>query len=159
MAKVLIVYYSRSGNTAKMAEAVKQGVSEVEGVSVEMKKVEETKPEDLLKADGIIMGSPVYYGTMAAELKRLIDESVKFHGKLDGKVGGAFASAGVMGGGIETTVVDILRALMIHGMIVKGDFKGAHYGSVSVGAPDKTARDGCRRLGSTVAELARKLFG
>ena len=159
MAKVLVVYYSRSGNTAKMAEAVGEGAREVKGVAVEVKKVEEARIEDLLSADGIILGSPVYYGTMAAELKKFIDESVKLHGKLDGKVGGAFASSGVMGGGLETTVLDILNSLMVHGMIVKGDFKGPHYGAVSVRAPDKTALEGCRRLGRSVAELAKTLFG
>jgi multimeric flavodoxin WrbA len=63
-------------------------------------------------------GSPTYYGTMAWELKKLLDESVKFHGKLRGKVGGAFTSSANVGGGNETTVLDILKALLIHGMVV-----------------------------------------
>ena len=157
MAKVLIVYYSRSGNTEQMAEAVKEGAAEIEGVEVEVKKVEETVPEDLLEADGVIMGSPTYYGTMASEVKRLIDDSVKFHGKLNGTVGGAFASSGVMGGGLETTVMDILKCLLIHGMIVQGNSQGAHYGAVSVGAPNDSARKECRKLGKSVAELTLKL--
>jgi len=157
MAKVLIVYYSRSGNTEQMAEAVKEGAAEVEGVEVEVKKVEETVPEDLLEADGIILGSPTYYGTMASEVKKLIDDSVKFHGKLNGTVGGAFASSGVMGGGLETTVMDILKCLLIHGMIVQGNSQGAHYGAVSVGAPGDAARKECRKLGKSVAELTVKL--
>ena len=159
MAKVLIVYYSRSGNTEQMAEAVKEGAAEVEGVEVEVKKVEETVPEDLLEADGIILGSPTYYGTMASEVKKLIDDSVKFHGKLNGTVGGAFASSGVMGGGLETTVMDILKCLLIHGMIVQGNSQGAHYGAVSVGAPGDAARKECRKLGKSVAELTLKLHG
>lgn len=159
MAKVLIVYHSRSGNTEKMAEAVREGVAEVEGVEVEMKKVEETTLEDLLEADGIIMGSPVYYGTMAAELKKLIDDSVKFHGKLDGTVGGAFATSGVAGGGTETTVLDILKSMLVHGMIVKGSSRGAHYGPVAVKAPDVSSVKRCRDLGKSVAELTVKLFG
>ena len=159
MAKVIIVYHSRSGNTQKMAEAVSAGVSQVDGADVILKKVDDASPDDMLSADAVIMGSPVYYGTMAAELKKLIDDSVKFHGKLDGKVGGAFASAGVMGGGLETTVTDILRALLVHGMIVKGSHKGAHYGPVSVGAPDEASLDRCRKLGKDVAELTVKLHG
>jgi NAD(P)H dehydrogenase (quinone) len=159
MAKVLVVCHSRSGNTQKMAEAVVEGASEVSGADVVLKKVADATLDDLLKSDAIVLGSPVYYGTMAAELKKLIDDSVKFHGKLDGKVGGAFASAGVMGGGLETTVTDILHALLVHGMIVKGTFSGAHYGPVSVGAPDDKAKKDCRRLGKTVAELAVKLWG
>ncbi|UCC68899.1 MAG: NAD(P)H-dependent oxidoreductase, partial [Armatimonadota bacterium] len=105
MAKVLITYYSRSGNTEKMAQAVAAGAKEVSGMEVETRPVGEVSPDDLLAADGIIMGSPVYFGTMAAELKSLIDESVKHYGKFTGKVGGAFASSGVIGGGTETTVL------------------------------------------------------
>lgn len=159
MVKVLVCYYSRGGNTAKMAEAVREGAAEVKGVKVGVKKVGDTTPGDLLEADGIIMGSPVYYGTMAAELKGLIDESVKFHGKLDGKVGGAFATSGNLGGGTETTVLDILKAMLIHGMIIQGNVQGAHYGAVSVGAPGDAARKECRKLGHSVAELTLKLLG
>ena len=86
MPKVLIVYYSRSGNTEAMAKLVAEGV-ELEGVEVECKKVADTSVDDLLAADGIILGSPTYYGTMAAEIKKLLDDSVRYHGKLDGKVG------------------------------------------------------------------------
>ena len=159
MAKVLVVYHSRSGNTQRMAEAVVEGASSVKDADVTLKKVDDATPEDMLSADAIIMGSPVYYGTMAAELKKLIYVSVKHHGKLEGKVGGAFATAGVMGGGLETTVTDILHALLVHGMIVQGTSKGPHYGPVAVGAPDEKAKGHCRDLGKRVAELAVKLFG
>lgn len=159
MAKVLIVYYSRSGNTERMAERVAEGAREVEGVEVELRPAEAATPEDLLAADGIILGSPVYFGTMAAELKKLVDESVKHYGKLVGKVGGAFASSGAIGGGTETTVLDILKALLIHGMIVQGDTQGAHYGAVAFGAPDDRSCKDCVRLGQRVAELAKRLAG
>ena len=159
MAKMLIVYYSRTGNTAKMAEFVAKGASEVPGVEIEVKPVEEVSPATLLDYDAIVMGSPVYYGTMAAELKQLIDESVKFHGRLDGKVCGAFASSGGPGGGNETTVLDILKALMIHGMVAKGMAMGDHYGPIAVGAPDERSQDQCMKYGRMVAELTEKLFG
>ena len=157
MASVLITFYSRSGNTEKMAEAVAAGARQVAGVEVELRPVAEVGPDDLLKPEGIIMGSPVYYGTMAAELKTLIDESVKHHGKLVGKVGGAFASSGGPGGGNETTVMDIVKALLIHGMIVQGDAQGDHYGAIAVGAPDDRSRKECEKLGRRVAELVVKL--
>ena len=112
MAKVLVVYYSRSGNTEKMAQAVAAGVKEVPGVDVEARPVGKVTPDDLLAADGIIMGSPVYFGSVAAELKSLVDESVKHYGKFTGKVGGAFASSGAIGGGTETTVLDISEQLL-----------------------------------------------
>ncbi|MBN1460136.1 MAG: NAD(P)H-dependent oxidoreductase [Armatimonadetes bacterium] len=157
MARVLVTYYSRSGNTAKMAEEIVAGLREVEGVTVELRPLAEVTPDDLLEFDGIAMGSPVYYGSMAAELKDLLDRSVAHHGKLAGKVGGAFASSGGPGGGNETTVMDIVKALMIHGMIVQGDAQGDHYGPIAVGAPDDRSRKECRRFGRRLGELAVRL--
>ena len=118
MAKILIVYYSRSGNTKAMARHIEDGVRQVAGIEVDTRPVDEVSPDDLLGYDGIIMGSPVYYGSMAAELKKLIDDTVVHHGKLSGKVGGAFASSANVGGGNETTVMDIIKVLLIHGMVV-----------------------------------------
>jgi NAD(P)H dehydrogenase (quinone) len=158
MPSVLVTYYSRSGNTKRMAEFVVQGIKEAGGVSVDLIPVANVTPDDLLNYEGIVMGSPVYYGTMAAELKQLIDESVEHHGKLDGKVAAAFASSGGPGGGNETTILDILKALMIHGMIVKGDWQGDHYGPIAVGAPDERSQGECLRMGRNVAELVKKLF-
>lgn len=157
MGRVLVTYYSRSGNTAAMAGEIAAALREVEGVEVALRPVEEVTPEDLLEFDGIAMGSPVYYGTMAAELKSLLDRSVAHHGKLVGKVGGAFASSGGPGGGNETTVLDIVKALMIHGMIVQGDAQGDHYGPIAVGAPDERSRKECRRFGRRLGELVLRL--
>lgn len=156
MGKVIIVYYSRSGNTKKMAEIIEEGVSS-EGVDVTLKDVNETSAEELLDYDGIIVGSPTYYGSMAWELKKLFDDSVKFHGQLEGKVGAAFSSAANIGGGNETTINDILNAMLIHGMIIRGDSKGDHYGPVSIASPDKRVETQCRRLGEKVAKLVKRL--
>jgi len=127
MPKVLIVYYSRTGNTKEMAELIAEGVRRENEVEVEVKAVQDTKVEELLDFDGIVIGSPTYYGSMAAEVKKLIDDSVKFHGELEGKVGGAFSSSGGIAGGNETTITDILQALLIHGMVVQGTPNGDHY--------------------------------
>jgi len=156
MAKVLVTYFSKSGHTEEMAQHVADGVQQA-GVEVAVRPVGEVKLESLLGYDGIIVGSPVYYGTMAAEVKQFIDESVMHHGKLAGKVGGAFATCGVAGGGSETTVLDILHSLLIHGMIVQGDAGGPHYGPVCVGAPDGAACKECEKLGARVGELVKKL--
>jgi NAD(P)H dehydrogenase (quinone) len=159
MAKVLVTYYSRSGNTRRMAEKIHEGLASINGVDVTLKKVQETTLDDLLEFDGIVMGSPTYFGVMAAQVKNLVDESVKHFGKLVGKVGGVFTSSGGVGGGNETTNLSILQALLIHGMIVQGLQKGNHYGPVSVGAPDEKAQDECLRYGKQVGELTLKLFG
>ncbi len=68
MAKVLVVYYSQTGNTQKMAELIAEGLKK-QGVEVKLKKVKDTSPDDFAAADGIIIGSPTYYGSMAGEIK------------------------------------------------------------------------------------------
>jgi len=158
MTRTLVCYHSRSGNTKTMAVKIADGARSV-GSDVDIKKVADVSPADLLKYDCIIMGSPTYYGTCAAELKSLIDKSVKYHGDLAGKVGGAFATSGVLGGGNETTVQQILEALLIHGMIIVGDTNGAHYGPVAIEKPDKEALKTCFEYGKRLAELAEKLHG
>jgi len=158
MAKVLILYYSRSGNTAKMAEIVAGGVRD-SGAEAVVRAVKDAGVDELPGYDGIIIGSPTYYGTMAAEIKKFIDDSVKHHGKLVGKVGGAFASSGGLAGGNETTVLDIVKVLLIHGMIVPGNVEGDHYGAVAVGAPDKRSEEQCRILGKIVGDLCIRLAG
>ena len=156
MPKVLIIYYSRTGNTKAMAQAVEDGVRG-EGVDVRCKEVKDVSVEELLDYGGIIVGSPTYYGTMAGEIKLLLDESVKYHGKLAGKVGGAFSSSGILGGGNETTVLDILKALLVHGMIIQGNPMGPHYGPVALGKPSARNRSECINLGKRVAQLLKKL--
>ena len=158
MARVLIVYYSATGNTEKMALAIEQGIK-AEGVDVVKKRVEDTDAKELLDYDGVVMGSPTYYGSMAWQLKKLLDDSVKYHGRFDGKVGAAFTSSANIGGGNETTIMDILKAMLIHGMIVQGDSEGDHYGRVAIGAPDGRVTGQCRSAGARLAGLVKKVAG
>jgi len=155
MAKALVVYYSQSGNTQKMAELISASIKD-KGVDCDLKRVQDTDSSDLLNYDAILIGSPTYYGSMAAEIKNLLDLSVQFHGKLDGKIGGAFSSAANVGGGNETTISGIVNAMLIHGMIVQGDYKGDHYGPVSIGNPDARAEENCCRFGGRVAALVKR---
>lgn len=158
MPRVMVLYYSRTGNTRAMAREVAKGVR-MDGVEVVLKEVTDTKPQELLEYDGLIIGSPTYYGAMAAEVKELLDASVKYHGKLAGKVGAAFSSSANIGGGNETTILSILQALLIHGMIIQGEADGDHYGPVSIGKPNKSTLAQCQRLGQKVAMLVKKLKG
>ena len=157
MAKVLVCYYSKTGNTEKMAQIIAD-VMKREDLAVNLKRVEETKVDDLVDHDCIVLGSPTYYGSMAWPIKKLLDESIKYHGRLRGKVGGAFSSAANVGGGNETTILDILNALLIHGMIVQGDHRGDHYGPVSIGVPDDRAIKCCEEYSQTLAGLVKRLF-
>jgi NAD(P)H dehydrogenase (quinone) len=157
MVKILVVYDSKSGNTEKMAFAVSEGAKQIKGVEAIIKKVEQTSLEDLLTADGIIMGSPTYYGQMSAKLKAFIDESVKIHGELEGKVGAAFTSSGGTATGAETTLLSILQAMLVHGMIVQGCSDDKHYGVAAIGSPNEGELELCKELGKRVVSLAVKL--
>ncbi len=70
--QILVLYYSRGGNTRKLAEAVSQGVKSVDGVSCLLRSTDDVSKEDFIESNGIIAGSPVYFGVMAAELKKVI---------------------------------------------------------------------------------------
>jgi len=155
MPKVLVIYYSRSGNTELMAKRINDAIRD-EKLDVTCKKVEETNLNELLEIDGLVIGSPTYYGTMAAEIKKFLDDSIKHHGKLNGKVGAAFSSAASMGQ--ETTVLSILEALLIHGMIIQGDAKGHHYGVTSLGKPKENDLQRCKRFGQRFAKLVKQIY-
>lgn len=156
MVKVLVAYYSRSGHTGKMAAFIARGARSAGG-RVSLKRIEAVSLDDLKAADAVVIGSPTYYGGMAAPVKELLDRSVALHKELEGRVGGAFASSAHVGGGNETTVLAILEALIIHGMVVQGDPRSDHYGPVSVGAPDGRVEAECLRYGKRVTELAGRL--
>jgi NAD(P)H dehydrogenase (quinone) len=157
MAKGIVIYYSRSGNTKQMAEIFGKAMNDAK-LPTECKAVGDVKLDDLLGADAIVVGSPTYYGQMAGEIKQMFDDAVSKHGKLDGKVGAAFSSSGNIGGGNETTIMGIIQAMLISGMIVPGDPQGGHYGPVSIGEPDERVKSECKRRGQRVAELTKKLF-
>lgn len=158
MAKGLVLYYSRSGNTKIMANAIAEAMEKA-GLPTKCKSVTEAKVNDLVDADAIVVGSPTYYGRAAAAVAQLFDESVSKHGKLDGKIGAAFSSSANIGGGNETTICEIINMMLIHGMIVQGDPQGDHYGPVSIGKPDERVLTQCARRGQRVAALTLKLFG
>ena len=158
---VLVLYYSKGGNTRKLAEKVAEGVDSVGGVEAMVRTTQEVTKEDFVNAAGIIAGSPVYFGVMAADLKRVFDEFVGVRTKIENKVGAAFTSGGFWAGGNETTLMSILQCMLIYGMIIVGDPMSAtgHYGAASVAAPDEKASDVARKLGVRVAELCEKLHG
>lgn len=157
--QILILYFSKGGNTRKLAEAIAKGVEEVEGVKAVLKKTSDVTKEDFSASEGIIAGSPVYFGLMAAELKKIFDDFVGIRKKMEGKVGAVFATSGDPTGGKETTMMSIIQVLLIYGMVIVGDPMSAtgHYGVACVGEPDAKTEDNGIKLGNRVAELAKKL--
>lgn len=157
--QILILYYSKGGNTRKLAEAIAKGVDEVSGLNGLLKSTSEVTEEDFLNSEGVIAGSPVYFGVMAAEMKKVLDDFIGVRKRMEGKVGAVFATSGDPTGGKETTMMSMIQALLIYGMVIVGDPMSAtgHYGVACVGTPDSSTEENARKLGYRVAEVAKKL--
>jgi NAD(P)H dehydrogenase (quinone) len=156
---VLILYYSRTGRTQKLAQAILEGVKSVSDITPTIKPAEDVTDADLVEADGIIAGSPVYFGTMAAELKSVYDRMHKFRSKMEDKIGAAFATSNHHTGGKETTMLSIIQAFLICGMIVAGDpiKTGGHYGvACDKEYTEKTESDGFK-FGVRIANLVKRM--
>lgn len=157
--QVLVLYYSKGGNTKKLAGEVAKGI-ESTGATAVLKSTQEVTKDDFADSAGVIAGSPVYFGVMAADLKRIFDEFVSVRRQMENKVGAAFATSKFPTGGKETTILSILQCMIIYGMIVVGDpITGAtgHYGVACVDAPNEETADHAFKLGARVAELCKKV--
>lgn len=146
MVRVLIVFYSRWGNTAKLAEAVADGAREG-GADVALRRVRETAPEEEMKGDGrwvrtyerlkeipevglgdlegidaLVLGTPTRFGNMAAQLKAFVDSwgGAWMKGTLIGKVGAVFCSTSSPHGGNEATLLSMMVPMFHHGMVMVG---------------------------------------
>ena len=108
---VLVTYHSATGNTEKMAQGVAEGAKAVSGTSVVLKRVGEVIRDDLLSADAVIVGSPVYVGSMSGQVKTFLDNWGPKFGletrsrKMRNKVGAAFATGGSGSNGKEITIL------------------------------------------------------
>ncbi len=138
---VLVLYYSRGGTTAKMAQAIAQGIEKVSGIEARLRTVpaisancEASEPsiptdgavycseDDLKHCAGLVMGSPTRFGNMAAPLKYFIDNTstLWMTGKLVNKPAGVFTATSSLHGGQETTLMSMALPLIHHGMLFCG---------------------------------------
>ena len=169
--RVLVVYHSMTGNTQALAEAVAEGARRVPGSEVVLRTVDEVEREDLEAADALLLGSPTYWGTIAAPVKQFIDDwFFEYRVFLGDKVGGAFATGGGDGGGKELVVLSILTAMLNNGMIVAGphysdgEARFGGFGAAATTGPDSPGVDETevargRLLGERVATVARRYRG
>lgn len=116
---VLIVYYSETGHTALLADAVAAGARGVKGCDVRLLSVDSVSHADITWADALIVGSPVHAANVSAPIVKFLG-SLPFDGKMRDKVGAAFVTAGGMSAGEETAQLAILRAMLVYNMIVVG---------------------------------------
>jgi NAD(P)H dehydrogenase (quinone) len=144
--KVLIVYYSMYGHVHRMAEAVAEGSKEIKGAEVEMRRVPETLPQDVLSkmgaleaqksfsqiplctveelasADAIVFGTPTRFGNMCGQMRQFLDATGQLwaRGALVGKVGSVFTSSATQHGGQESTILSFHITLLHHGFVIVG---------------------------------------
>jgi len=125
---LLIIYYSNSGKTEKMAFEIAKG-AEKTGVNVTLKKTEECTSADLIKADGLAVGTPTYYSNISWPMKKLLDEKIlAFYAEghsLRNKVCGCFTSTGAYNDGVECLRMlelafgSALKMRMVSGIILE----------------------------------------
>ncbi|MCF6210810.1 MAG: NAD(P)H:quinone oxidoreductase [Gammaproteobacteria bacterium] len=141
MDEILVLYYSRHGATAAMAQQIARGVEEVSGAQARLRTVpavssvcealEDDIPtsgppyashDDLRECHGLILGSPTRFGNMAAAMKYFIDSTsdVWLSGALAGKPAGVFTSTSSLHGGQESTLLSMMLPLLHHGMLITG---------------------------------------
>jgi len=117
---VLITYYSKTAHTQSLAEEVAKGAQSISGVNVVLKSIQQTTTKDLLDADAIMIGSPVYNANLAPEVVQFMS-AWPFEGNpLKNKIGAGFVTAGGISAGEELAQMNILHTMLIFGMIVVG---------------------------------------
>ena len=145
MKQLLIIYHSQGGNTLRLAEAVAEGAKEIEGLTVRVKTARQTTAEELLACDGLVLGSPEYFGYMAGEVKDLFDrtyETLKGHPKIFRKPYAVFISAGNDGSGALQSIERICTGFQ---------FKKVQAPVMARGPIDEVVLEACRELGRTMA--------
>jgi NAD(P)H dehydrogenase (quinone) len=158
--KIAVVYYSESGNTKRIAEAVAEGAQILESVQTRIMSLDELDPNWIEASSAVIVGSPTYAGSLSWQIKRFLDTTdIKF----EGKIGAVFATESHLGGGADFAELVMIGALLVRGMLVysAGATKGepfTHFGAVSIRDGDEGQKHRARLFGKRIAEKALDLF-
>lgn len=182
MAEILVLYYSRHGNTAAMAKLIARGVEEIQGaeaclrtvapISTTSEAVDAPLPDsgppyaeldDLARCSGLVLGSPSRFGNMAAPLKYFLEQTSNLWlaGKLAGKPAGVFTSTSSLHGGQETTLTTMMIPLLHHGMLISGlpysnpELLSTQGGGTPYGASHVSGKDSNQPLLPEEAALCR----
>ena len=147
VSNVLVLYYSRTGNTEKMAKAVVEGAEIVPGVDTRLMIDFQVRPEALASPEAIIVGMPTYHHDMTRSIKRLFEEAAVQGSDLTGKTGASFGSYG-WSGEAPRLILEIMEnkfemAVLKPPLLIK-------YGA------DEHGLEQCRNLGKTVAGIVSK---
>ena len=184
MKEILVLYYSRHGNTATMANKIARGVEEIADISACLRtvpavsttceasdeEIPESGPpyaelEDLARCDGLILGSPTHFGNMAAPLKYFLDQTstLWLSGALSGKPASVFTSSSSLHGGQEATLLSMMLPLLHHGMLISGlpssepELLKTTTGGTPYGASHLAGADSSLALSEDEAKLCKAL--
>jgi flavorubredoxin len=139
--KILVLYYTRTGNTEKMAKAVVEGAQTVQGIEVELSYY--VAPDLLSSFDAVVIGTPTYHHDMSLDIKKLFEEAAEKNVSLKGKLGVAFGSYG-WSGEAPKLVLEIMKN--------KFEMSVIEPPLVVKYAPDAGGLEKCRELGKRIAE-------
>jgi NAD(P)H dehydrogenase (quinone) len=159
VAKALVVYDSKTGNTEKMAKAIAEGMKE-SALDVEVKRVDDASPEDLVGADVIVLGSPTRFASMSSKMMAFIEGSTGLYrtGELRDKIGAAFTSSSTTTQGNQTTILSLVQAMLEHRMLIVGHQDGS-FGVMAIKEPDDKCLMDCREFGKRIAGIAKSVRG
>lgn len=143
MSKILIVYYSHTGNTEEMAKAIAEGAKTIQGVEVELKR--NISPWRLVDFEAILIGAPTYHHDMTSNIKRFLEEVAFQNINLKDKIGAAFGSYG-WSGEAPRMVIEIMEN--------KFGMKALKPPLLIKYTPDAKDLEECNKLGKNVAEQA-----
>ncbi|EHQ89612.1 flavodoxin family protein [Desulfosporosinus youngiae] len=159
--KIAIVYFSKTGNTKKVADLIAEGAKKAEKVEVKAMSIEEADYEFLNEAKTIIVGTPTIAGTFSWQIKQWLDTSS--NPMFAGKLGAVFATANYVGGGAEVAELALLAELLVKGMLVYSSGAGEgqpfiHYGPVCIKDGDAGQKERAVIFGERVAKKTAELF-
>ncbi len=159
--KIAIVYYSKTGNTKKIAEIVADGARKINGVNVKCMSIEDVDDSFIQEAKAVIFGSPTITGTFSWQIKQWLDSAR--HIKFSGKLGAVFATANYVGGGADVAELTMIGQLLVKGMLVysAGAAEGqpfTHYGAVCIQGGDDSQQERAKIFGERIARKAGELF-
>ena len=132
------------------------------GADVAVRTVEEVTWDEMLAAQGVIVGTPVRFGDVDWQIKRLFDVIAyqDYPGPLSGKAGGAFAGGGRPGSGAELALLSMIHILLNHGMVIQGNAHSSHYGPIALReSSPEDVKATCQAWGNHWAQLVRRLKG
>lgn len=167
--RILVAYHSDTGNTEKLAQAVRDGAASVAGVAVTLRKAAEFKPDEIVQYDGVVVGTPVHWSNASTEIRGFLDRigaalwKAKTNG--DGRAAGVFCTGGAPAMGKDQARLSVLAAFLVMRYLIVGGVDSEGFGTLGPeattgpadpGVSDKEKEE-ARRFGERFARVTRQI--